>query len=111
MRPVVVTVTGNGVTRNSAPVVLDYHLDPFNVGLFFTTNGATTGFKVQFSGDDPWATYATDYNTNAVWQDHPFMTAMTANSSGNVAFAVRAVRLQANASGTDTGTLTVVQSG
>lgn len=111
MRPVVVAVTGNGGTRNSAPVVLDYKLTPFNVGLFFATTGATTAFKVQFSGDDPWATYATNYNTDAVWQDHPFMTAMTATSSGNVAFAVRAVRLQANASGTDTGTFTVVQSG
>jgi hypothetical protein len=106
-----VSITGNGVTQNSVPVPLDYLVDPFNVGLFFTTNGNTTGFTVQYSGDDPWGTYATDYNTNGIWFNHPFLAALTANLSGNIAFAVRAVRLQANSSGVDVGTLKIIQSG
>jgi hypothetical protein len=110
VRPVTVSITGNGLTQNSAPVPLDYMPDPFNVGLFFVTSGSTTAFTVQYSGDDPWATYATDYNTNGIWFNHPFLAALTSNLSGNIAFAVRAVRLQANNAGVDTGTLKIVQS-
>jgi hypothetical protein len=108
MRPVVVTVSAlNGV---SSPVVLDQYQSPFNIGLGFDVT-LTGTYKVQYSFDDPFATYATDYNTNATWFDHPTMIGMTADTAGNIAFACRAVRL-ANTAYTDgSGKLTVLQSG
>jgi len=111
VRPVTVSITGNWLTQNSAPIVVDQYLTPLNLGLFFKDTGNTTNFKVQFSLDDPFGVYATDYNTNGIWFDHSTMTAMTANANGNLTTPVRAVRLQAGATGTDTGSLTVVQSG
>jgi hypothetical protein len=110
MRPVVLTVTGTGSTLNSAPVPVNWKANPFSIGLGFITGGATTGFTVQYTFDDPQSfTSATTYNSNAHWLNHPFMTTLTASIDGNIAFPVRAVRLQANTAGTDTATLTILQ--
>jgi len=111
MRPVIVSLTGSGSgTTDSTPVVMDWRIDPFNVSLFFVDGGSTTGFTVQYTGDDPTSyASATSYNTSATWFNHAFMAAMTSNLSGNIAFPVRAIRLQANGSGTDVGTLTIIQ--
>ena len=112
VRPVSVSLTGNGASiQNSAPVVVDQYLTPMNLGLYFKDSGSTTVFKVQYSLDDPFGSYATDYNTNGVWFDHASLVTLTANASGSQTTPVRAVRLVASASGTDTGTLTVVQAG
>lgn len=115
MRPVTVSITGNGATQNSAPVVVDQYIAPLQLGLAFKTTGVATTFKVQYSLDDPFAVYATDYNTNGTWFDLTGMNAMTTNTSGKIddttVGPVRAVRLQGNNAGTETGTLTVVQSG
>ncbi len=113
MRPVTLTVTGNGAsTLNSTPCPVDWRQDPANISLFFTDSGSTTGFTVQYTGDAP-GDYATAalYNSTATWFSHAFMAAMTANTTGNFAFPVRAIRLQADASGTDVGTLKIIQSG
>ena len=112
MRPVSVSVTGNGASAlPSAPIVVDQYLTPMNLGLLFKDSGSTTSFKVQYSLDDPFGAYATDYNTNGVWIDHATMTGMTANAVGTILTPVRAVRLLAGATGSDTGTLVLVQSG
>lgn len=112
MRPVSISQTGSGAgITNSSPVVMDYRISPFTVGIAFTTTGATTVFKVQYSLDDPQATYATSYNVNGNWFDHASLVTMTAAASGSQSFPVRAIRLQASAVGTDTGTLKIVQSG
>lgn len=111
MRPVTVSITGNGAQQNSAPIPVDYLIDPMNLGLFFKTNGSTTVCKVQYSLDDPFAVYATDYNTNGIWFDHATMVNMTANANGTILTPVRAVRLQASSAGVDICSLTVVQSG
>jgi len=113
MRPVTLTLQGTGVgVLNSAPCPMDIYKSPFNVGMGFNTGGATTAFTVQHSFEDP-ASYASAalYNANAKWFDHPFMAAMVADEDGNYAFPVRAIRLQASASGTDTATLTIIQAG
>lgn len=110
MRPVVLTVTGTGSTLNSSPVPMDWKGNPFSVGLGLDTSGSTTGFTVQYSFEDPNAyASATTYNSTAKWFSHPFMTTLTADTEGNIAFPVRAVRLQANTAGTDTATLTIIQ--
>jgi hypothetical protein len=107
-------IAGSADFAWSAPCPLDYRLVPFNVGLFFVDTGTTSTFTVQYSGDDPWDSAYADadaYNALATWLNHPFMAGMQANSSGNIAFAVRAVRLQSDQDGTDTGKLKIVQSG
>jgi hypothetical protein len=112
LRPVTTTVTGNGSSiLNSPPVVIDQYLTPINIGLSFTDSGSTTVFKVQYSCDDPFAVYATDYNTNAQWFDHPSLTGLSAAAFGTITFPVRAVRLQSSAAGTDIGKLEVQQAG
>lgn len=115
MRPVILTLTGNGATaQNSNPVVMDQYSTPFNIGLGLVTSSqtATTTFTVQHTFDDP-ASYATAalYNSSATWFNHPFIAASTANEDGNYAYPVRAVRLHCSNSGTDTGVLTVIQAG
>jgi hypothetical protein len=107
MRPTTVTVTGS--SGISSPVVLDYFLDPMNIGLAVTATG-THSSKVQVSYDDPFASYATNYNTDAVWFDHATLTSVTGNAQGSQTTPVRAVRLN-KASGTPAVKLTVVQAG
>lgn len=110
MRPVVLTQTGTGSTLNSSPVRMDWRVVPFNVSLALDTNGATTGWTVQYTMEDPTSySSAAAYNSNAKWFDHPFMAALTADTTGNIAFPVQAIRLQSNTSGTDTATLTIIQ--
>lgn len=119
-RSVVVMLTATGTT---SAVPLDPHLDPFNIGLAVTstaTAGAAFNATVQISFDDPWGTYTTDYNTNAVWMNHSTLNAVTAtgNQNGNIAFPVRAVRMTATtfsatggASGGTSVSMTVIQAG
>ncbi len=112
MRPVVITQTGNGGTLNSAPIVMDWRANPTSISLFFDTGGNTTQFTVQYTGEAPEGyASAASYNTSAKWFNHAFMAAMVADLSGNIAYPVRAIRLQSNSSGTDTATLTIIQSG
>lgn len=105
-------IAGTAATANSEPCPMDYHPAPVNIALFFTTNGNTTAFKVQYSGDDPWSYADADtYNALGTWFDHASLTAMTAKASGSILTPVRAVRLQSNQAGTDTGTLKIVEGG
>lgn len=109
MRPTVVTLTATGT---SSPVVLDYLVSPFNIGLFVDTTATTNVATVQYSFDDPWASYATDYNTNATWVNHPTMTAVSVDTDGNIAYPCRAVRLTAtNITASQSVKLTVIQAG
>jgi len=109
MRPRSISVTGNGSTRNSTPVPIDWRATPVNLGLMFTTTGNTTNFKVQYTMS-PSSDHASasDGNTASVWFDHASMTAMTAAAAGSILFPVTGVRLQANNAGTDTGTLQII---
>lgn len=113
MRPVVVTLTGNGATTaNSAPVIVDWRASPFNIGLAIDTGGSTTGFTAQYCYEDPNSyTTATLYNANAKWWTLTALSAKTADTDSSLTIPCRAVRLQANASGTDTATMTIVQGG
>jgi len=109
MRPVVVVAPA--ATGPSSPVVLDQYLTPANVLLGIKINSATATCKVQYSFDDPWATYATDYNTNATWLDHPILTSITADAADNLAVPARAVRLNNTAWTSGQPSLTVIQAG
>jgi hypothetical protein len=105
-------IAGTAAFAYSEPCPVDYHPAPINIGLFFSTNGSTTAFKVQYSGDDPWDYADADtFNANGTWFDHASLTALTAKASGSIVTPVRAVRLQSNQAGTDTGTLKIVEGG
>lgn len=107
-----VVVNGPAGTGVSAPVVLDQYLNPQEAGLAVEFSaGASATAKVQYSLDDPFASYATDYNTNAVWYDHATITGKTANFTANLGVVARAVRLNNTVWASGTVSLTVVQTG
>lgn len=113
-----VSVVSPGATGVSSPVILDQHLTPQEVGLLIDVSaGASLTTKVQWSLSDPYATYATDYNTNGVWVDDKNLTALTSDTVGIPVNAagfrqpVRAIRLNNTAWVSGNATLTVVQCG
>lgn len=115
MRPVTVQLSATG---NSAPVVLDYHLTPQQVMLAYEQNGAAAQASVQWSPDDPFATYAVDYNTNANWYDIPNMTGIITDAQYTLGgtgadnnFPARAIRLKNNTWTSGTNQLVVTQAG
>jgi hypothetical protein len=114
MRPVILTASTSpgGV---SPPCVLDQYLTPTDTTLAVELNSTSGGsYTVQYSPDDPFATYATDYNTNAHWYNHPTLVTLSADAVDNVIVPVRAVRLATTTVGTGataTPTLTVIQAG
>lgn len=105
-----ISLTGTGSTLNSQPYPVNWRQTPFNLSLGLDTGGSTTGFTVQYCFENPndYAS-ATLYNANATWFSHANMSAKTADTDGNIAFPVHAIRLQANTAGTDTATLTITQ--
>jgi len=106
MRPATVSVTGVGTTT---PVILDLYIPPENTTFSAVVNGTVT-YNVEYSVDDPFATYTTDYNTNATWYVLTGASALTANASTNTAFPARALRARITA-GTGSVTMTVIQAG
>lgn len=109
MRPVVYTATETG---NGTPVVVDYLVAPFNVGLQVSST-ATNAWDadVQITLDDPWAAYATSYSVDGTWLDHATLTSLSVNAIGAQTTPVRAVRLKVNTlTDGDTVNLTVVQA-
>lgn len=109
MRPIILSAPA--ATGVSSPAILDIYLTPFQVTLAveFGTASATT--TVQYSCDDPFAAYATDYNTDAVWFNHPTLVTLTANGVDTLTTPVRAVRLDNTGWVSGIVTLTVIQAG
>jgi len=80
----------------------------------FGNTGGTPSYTVQYSPDDPFATYATDYNTNANWYNHPVLVTLAADGVDSMQVPARAVRLStgsAGTGGTATPRLVVIQAG
>lgn len=115
MRPVYATA-GTTSSSVSIAVVLDQYLDPTDVLLAVELYGNTSGgssYTAQYSPDDPYATYATDYNTNANWYATS-LNAVGVDSSATLGFPARAVRLATNVvgtGGTQTPRMVVIQAG
>ena len=101
MRPITLSKTGTG---SSGLAVLDHYQTPFNVSIGAVTSG-TVNYTIQHTFDDVLNSAVTP-----TWFNHPTMAALTANSDGNYAFPVRAVRVFVN-SGSGTATATVIQAG
>lgn len=103
MRPIRVVVTGVDV---SAPIPMDYVASIFNVGVGCVIS-ATATYTVEHTFDDVWS--PTFNPATATWFPNSGLTAKAANTDGNYAFAVTAIRLNVAAS-TGTVTMTLVQS-
>jgi hypothetical protein len=112
MRPTSVSLTGSGAgVTNSTPIRVNWRQSPFNANMVFTDSGTTTGFTVQWTLDEP-SNYASAalWNSGATWISHAVMAGMVASGLyGSLDYPVQGVRLQADANGTDTGTLTFTQ--
>ncbi len=109
MRPIYLNAPS--ATGPSAPAILDIYLTPFQItlGVEFGTASATS--TIEYSVDDPFASYATNYNTDAIWFSHPTLVNLTANAVDTITTPVRAVRI--NNTGWVSGTvkLTIIQAG
>lgn len=105
MRPV--TVTASAVAA-SAPVVLDYLVDDFKVGIVVKVTGTIT-YTVQYTMDDP---FASGGLTGATWIDSSDtgVVGATATKATSFTFPVRAVRVN-NTAGTGSTSMTVVMGG
>lgn len=102
MRPTKVTVSS---VASSAPIEVNYHEVGFGVGMGLVITGTGT-YKVQHTFDD-----IQDSTVTPTWFDHSVMTGLTANSDGNYAFPIRAIRLTCTAYTSGSGVLTVIQGG
>lgn len=96
-----VKVGTNGV-GSSLIVTPDTLVNPFQIGIGCVVTG-TINYTVQHSFDDPQTLSA------ITWFDNTGLSAKTANSDGNYAFAVRAIRTKVN-SGTGSVATYIVQS-
>lgn len=110
MRPQTITQTGSGSgTTNSDPVRVSCRAT--TTSLSFKTSGSTTGFTAQYTmlAPEGYAS-ASAWATAATWHDVTELSAKTAAAAAAIFAPIQGVRLQANASGTDTGTLIVTQA-
>lgn len=112
------SVTTPSSTGASGVIIVDQYLTPQEIGLLIDVSaGASLTTKVQWSLSDPYATYATDYNTNGVWVDDKNLISLTSDTAGIPVNAagfrqpVRAFRLNNTVWVSGTATLTVVQCG
>lgn len=107
MKPTTISLTGSGSgVTNTAPVRVNWRADV--TGLQIDTDGSTTGFTAQYTltAPDGYASAAA-WAAAAVWTDG--IASTTADAVGTVTGPIQGVRLQADANGTDTGTLTIIQ--
>ena len=96
------SVTLSSVTT-SAAIPLDRHQAPFNVGIGCVIAGGPPTYSVQHTFDD-----VQDSSVTPTWFNNSGITDKVANTDGNIAFPVSAVRLNMTG-GTGSVTMTVIQ--
>lgn len=109
MKTTTVSLTGSGAgVTNTSPIRVNWRADV--TGLQIDTDGSTTGFTAQYTltPPDSYAS-ASAWASAAVWSDG--IASTTSDAVGTVTGPIHGVRLQADANGTDTATLTILQSG
>lgn len=100
MRPTTVTLSAAGT---SAWIPLDYKQNPFNVGLGLVISGTNTT-DIEHTFDDIY-----DSSVTPIAFKHSTLVGKTANSDGNYAFPIRAVRLNVTAYTSGSVSLTILQ--
>jgi len=102
MRPTNVTVSS---ATTSATIPVDWKQNPISITLSCVVNGGgTLTYKAQYTTDDIY-----DPTVTPTWIDHATITGATANAVGNIAFPVRAVRLNVTAYTSGSVTMTIIQ--
>ena len=101
MIPVTLTQTGTGSSR---PFQCSYWAVPFNLGFGCVITSGSATYSVQHTFDD------IQTNASPTWFDHPTVVGLSANTDGNYAFTVTAIKLVIG-SGSGTVALTLVQAG
>lgn len=115
MRPVY--LPANPSAGVSDPCVLDPKITPANILLAVELGGNTGGgasYSVEYSPDAPFATYATNYNTNANWYTHPTLVTLAADGVDQLSVPAQGVRIRTVVPGTGGATaprLVVIQAG
>lgn len=107
------TITGASSTfglGSSLIYVPDIMVTPFNIGVGCVINSTSITFSVEHTFD--YTGSSTFISSNATWFPNSGITAKTANTDGNYAFPVSAIRGNVTA-GSSTGTLTItlIQAG
>lgn len=101
MRRVILTQTGVG---SSQICPMDYRAQVFQVGMGAELVSGTATFSVQHTFDDIY-----DPTVTPVWYPHATISAATANTDGNYAFPIAAIRLTIT-TGTGQVNLVIMQS-
>lgn len=96
MRVYTTTLNAVGI---STPFIMSAEISPVNITLETAVLGGSGVFGVQYTLDDGQAyPDVATYNANATWWDHATLGAgSTASGVGNIAFPVKAVRLNVTA--------------
>lgn len=111
MRPIVQALNPIG-TGPGAPIVIDQYISPDNVNFAVVlSSGASLTYSVEYSLDDPFASYAVNYNTNATWWPHPQVTAQTTSQQNVLGAPVRAIRTNVTTYASGSLVTTVLQAG
>lgn len=100
MRPKTIQVTGVGT---SAWIPIDWYKLPINVSLHAIVSGTVTS-TIEYTVSDVYDPAVTPIAFSVTG-----MSGLTANTAGNIAFPIRAVRIN-NTAGTGTTSLTIMQS-
>lgn len=87
----------------SAPIVLDREANPFSVGLKLTVTGTNTS-SIEVTLDDVF-----DPTVTPTWLALTSLSALTATTTGNIAFNCTAVRLNVTAFTSGSAKLQVMQ--
>ena len=106
MRRIVKTI---GSAATSVPMRLSGQNGNFDYSLVVgLTAAATLTYTVEFTTDDPEASYATDFATDATWLPVTGLDGLSANAASNLFVPVSAVRLDVTAFTDGTATLTAL---
>lgn len=91
MRPVHQVITASG---NAQPIPLDRYVNGYAIAVT-RSSAMKVNYTVQYSLDDPFATYTTSFAASANWfnMDDPVMVNQSANRASNFAFPPTAVRV------------------
>ena len=108
MRPVVQTLSS---ATASAPVIIDYHLDPGNCGIAVVLSGGDSlTYGVQYTLDEV-CVGQPNYTASPTWWTLSTLSAQTASATSVLAVPARAIRLNVTAYTSGTATMTIVQAG
>lgn len=110
MKPVTITQSAAGTSQ---PIPVNWRgMNTFQLSLFCVlSSGSVMTYTVEHSPDNPQSfTDANDYNTNGNWFPTDGISGRSNSAESNIAFPVRAVRLNITSHTSGEAELTIIQS-